>query len=448
MISISPYNINYNFMLIPKKKFSNLISFQGKETYDTFEKKKIKEGLSDEEIIKLFNKGRPRTNKIKLKKEFIDEFNSKIVKQEIPNKKYECSVGEHINKYAIRRYLIENMPEQNPFTITLIAEELAPKLKTQISKSFSPKYLEKNSTYDNNLENLYAEKNYVRTLEMLHRHYSLDFTYEFLAPHIKGLFPNIGLNGMENIIKNYFEYHFHNEKNFTYDINLKKNKITATGYINGKPIARATDDNQNRAKAKLFLTVLKDLNLELKESQYPRRIKRKYIGNNTARANCENVLKEIKFLNNDEHIDSYKDVETIEYVTRALNLASNIKDPFRFQILEHYGDAILNVFAGRFLIEKNIDENDKTKYYSRLTDNKILAYNVVKLGLNKYLTNPEFRDVNYKVLADSFEAMICALYLTYPEERLYDYLKPIFEKNFQIIPIIYGEGTNASSSAE
>ena len=66
-------------------------------------------------------------------------------------------------------------------------------------------------------------------------------------------------NYSPNIIKNYFEYHFHNEKNFTYDINLKKNKITATGYINGKPIARATDDNQNRAKAKLFLTVLKDL---------------------------------------------------------------------------------------------------------------------------------------------------------------------------------------------
>lgn len=446
MLIIAPYSINYNFKT--RQNFHSLPIFKGEIISDTFEKCNTKQELSEEEIIKLFNKGRPRTNKIKLKKEFIDEFNSKIVKQEIPNKKYECSVGEHINKYAIRRYLIENMPEQNPFTITLIADELAPKLKTQISKSFSPKYLEKNATYDNNLENLYAEKNYVRTLEMLHRHYSLDFTYEFLAPHIKGLFPNIGLDGMENIIKNYFEYHFHNEKNFTYDINLKKNKITATGYINGKPIARAADDNQNRAKAKLFLTVLKDLNLELKESQYPRKIKRKYIGNNTARNNCENVLKEIKFLNDEEHIDSYKDVEVIEYVTRALNLASNSKDPFRFQILEHYGDAILNIFAGKFLVEKNIDESDKTKYYSRLTDNKILAYNVVKLGLNKYLTNPEFREINYKVLADSFEAMICALYLTYPEERLYNYLKPIFEKNFQIIPIIYGEGANASNSAE
>ena len=446
MLIIAPYSINYNFKT--RQNFHSLPIFKGEIISDTFEKSNTKQELSEEEIIKLFNKGRPRTNKIKLKKEFIDEFNSKIVKQEIPNKKYECSVGEHINKYAIRRYLIENMPEQNPFTITLIADELTPKLKTQISKSFSPKYLEKNATYDNNLENLYAEKNYVRTLEMLHRHYSLDFTYEFLAPHIKRLFPNIGLNGMENIIKNYFEYHFHNEKNFTYDINLKKNKITATGYINGKPIARATDDNQNRAKAKLFLTVLKDLNLELKESQYPRKIKRKYIGNNTARNNCENVLKEIKFLNDEEHIDTYKDVEVIEYVTRALNLASNSKDPFRFQILEHYGDAILNIFAGKFLVEKNIDESDKTKYYSRLTDNKILAYNVVKLGLNKYLTNPEFREINYKVLADSFEAMICALYLTYPEERLYNYLKPIFEKNFQIIPIIYGEGANASNSAE
>ncbi len=446
MLIITPYSINYNFKT--RQNIHTLPLFKGEIISDSFEKSNTKQELSEEEIIKLFNKGRSQTNKIKLKKEFIDEFNSKIVKHEIPNKKYECSVGEHINKYAVRRYIIENMPEQNPFTITLIADELAPKLKAQISKSFSPKYLEQNTTYDNNLENLYAEKNYVKTLEMMHRHYSLDFTYEFLAPHIKELFPNIGLNGMENIIKNYFEYHFHNEKIFTYDINLKKNKIIATGYINGKPIARAAEDNQNRAKAKLFLTVLKDLNLELKESQYPRRIKRKYIGNNTARKNCENVLREIKFLNDEEHIDSYKDVEVIEYVTRALNLASNSKDPFRFQILEHYGDAVLNVLAGKFLVEKNIDENDKTKYYSRLTDNKILAYNVVKLGLNKYLTNPEFREVNYKVLADSFEAMICALYLTYSEERVYNYLKPIFEKNFQVIPILYGKDTNASNSAE
>ena len=132
MLIIAPYNINYNFKT--RQKFHSLPIFKGEIISDTFEKSNTKQELSEEEIIKLFNKGRPRTNKIKLKKEFIDEFNSKIVKQEIPNKKYECSVGEHINKYAIRRYLIENMPEQNPFTITLIADELTPKLKTQISR--------------------------------------------------------------------------------------------------------------------------------------------------------------------------------------------------------------------------------------------------------------------------------------------------------------------------
>ncbi len=448
MLVITPYSTNYNFNTRQKNVFKVMPQFRGELSCDSFQKRNIKQELSEEEITKLFNIGRSRNNKIKFKKEFIDEFNSKIVKQEIPNKKYECSVGEHINRYAVRRYLIENMPEQNPFTITLITDELTPKLKAQIAKSFSPKQLEKTSVYDNDLENMYAEKNYVRVLEMMHRHYSLDFTYEFLTPHIKGLFPNIGLNGMENIIKNYFEVHYHNEKNFTYDIRLKKKKIIATGYINGKPIASGVGENQNKAKANLFNTVLKEINLELKESQYPRRIKRKYIGNNTARTNCENVLKKINFLNNDEHIDSYQDVEVIEYVTRALNLASNLKDPYRFQILEHYGDAIINVFAGKFLVEKNIDENDKTKYYSRITDNKILAYNVVKLGLNKYLTNPEFREINYKVLADAFEAMIGALYLTYPEDKVYNFLKPIFEKNFQVIPILYGENANASNSAE
>ena len=63
-----------------------------------------------------------------------------------------------------------------------------------------------------------------------------------------------------------------------------------------------------------------------------------------------------------------------------------------------------------------------------MTGNKSLPRYTLTLGLQNYVDKGDcYFEMDIKRLADLFEAYVGALHLSFSEERVYNYLKPLFE---------------------
>jgi ribonuclease III len=93
--------------------------------------------------------------------------------------------------------------------------------------------------------------------------------------------------------------------------------------------------------------------------------------------------------------------------------------------LEFLGDAVLNLVVADYLFERYVDVNEGflTIMRTRLVNGKMLAFLARKLKLGKYIViskqieSNNGRD-NIKILEDSFEALIGAIYIDFNEYKI------------------------------
>ena len=83
----------------------------------------------------------------------------------------------------------------------------------------------------------------------------------------------------------------------------------------------------------------------------------------------------------------------------------------------------------RFLLEKNLPINEKVKFYAGMKSNETFSKFFEKLELETYLYYKNIEE-NPKIKADTFEALIGALHLSYPEKNVYELLKPLYESRY------------------
>lgn len=440
-------NYNYNY------RYNNKVmtrpcspSFKSETSYDTFNKTEF---ISPEHrLVNIINKTKKSGCDYVFSEELLSELRDKMVTRTIHSTKYEPSMGEHLQKQAIRFYLLKRLPNHTPYSISIIEETLSKRIKERLGKQFqAQKFNQKVRHNDKDTVKDRGEKNYYILLSTLYKHNSIKFIYEFLKIIINEEMEKYKANDIEKFIHEYYAFDKINPREFTYKIENVDNKSVARGYLNGEFFIEKYAKNPAIAKKKLFNEILKLNNTELDTNSQIRKIRMKYSKNPVTVDICEKTLKNTGFIGANDKLDPITDWRKIELLSRALDLSVKINDHYRFQILEYYGDSILNILVGRFLVEKNVPKEDTTHYYTLLVKNKTLAQNTLKTGLCKTLRNFEDKEITLKLFADAFEAFIAALYLSYPEDVVYNYLKPIFEE-ILLSAKSENEGSNESTNAE
>lgn len=424
--------------LIDKKHFNighknrYVQSFKSNENKDSFEKN-MHSNSNCFLTERLLNNDRYGKHDLAYTEALLNEIYEKVITRNTQITKYEHSVGAHIQKHAIRSYLLMNLPNATPYFITILEHEIDKKLLRKLGKKYQPEkmgYNLKSDTTDS--QETRGEKNHFLTLELMYKHNSLKFTQEYLKPYIKKELELFSLNDIESLIKNLYEISTRHQK-FSYSLE-KNNGVIIKSFLDNEPFIEEVGSNKNNAKSNLFNKILNTFNVTLEEINRPtniRRVRYKYTGNENAAKSLSIMLRDIGFFNEDEKLEKYKDGPKLEYLSRSIDLSMRMQDEYRFQTLEFYGDSIINILVGRFLVEKNISKEDTTHYYSILSNNRTLAQNIYKCGLYKYLKNFSEKEITYKLMADAFEALVGALALSFSEDKLYNFLKPFFEENFQ-----------------
>ena len=443
---ISPFNINYTFNLHQSSPLVRIPAFKGELNEDKVEFSEPTP-VNYKKLQFILNSSK-KNNKMNFNKELLDDVQKRLIERSVPIKKYEYSLGLSLQKFAIRNYLLTHIPTQSPFAISLLSEEVEENLKKRMGTYFECKNIEQRpGSIENDDVKTRGEKNFAHLLTILYDNKSSKFVYDYLKPIISEEVINLSNDNLEHFIKRYYEDPELDPQKFSYTIERNVNGFTVKSYLDDEIFLSASGNTPGIAKRKMFNEILKHNEIELNVFDKVRRLKRRYTGNKGAKDACEKALKQIGFLPENEKLNEYSDRIKIEYITRALDLSTRLEDPYRFQTLEYYGDSIINMLVGKFLVSKDLPKEDTTHYYSIMTNNKTLALNTINTGLYKHMRNFEHKEIEVKDFADAFEAMVGALYLSYPEEEIYEFLKPIFEQNLLSVKL-YHEAKNANNIIE
>lgn len=114
--------------------------------------------------------------------------------------------------------------------------------------------------------------------------------------------------------------------------------------------------------------------------------------------------------------------------------------------LEFFGDSVLNLVVAQYLYERfpESEEGFLTKLRTRLVNGQMLAVLSEKIGLDRYmLISKQIEDnggrKNMKILEDTFEAVIGALFLDFGKdgfEMASDFIVTIIENNIDFSELI------------
>jgi ribonuclease-3 len=114
--------------------------------------------------------------------------------------------------------------------------------------------------------------------------------------------------------------------------------------------------------------------------------------------------------------------------------------------LEFFGDSVLNLVVAQYLYERfpESEEGFLTKIRTRLVNGQMLAVLSEKIGLDRYmLISKQIEDnggrKNMKILEDTFEALIGALFLDFGKdgfEMASDFIVTIIETNIDFSELI------------
>ncbi len=142
-----------------------------------------------------------------------------------------------------------------------------------------------------------------------------------------------------------------------------------------------------------------------------------------------------------EFIDTY-DLKKIdkELLMEALTHSSysnEHKECKNYERLEYLGDAVLELITSEyFYLNTDYKEGEMTKKRASFVCEQALSHYAKDIGIDKYIRvgHGQEHNINDTIIADTFESVLGAIYLTYGYEKAKDYvlkiIVPYIERNF------------------
>ncbi len=424
--------INFLPVNIKSLSISNLSVMQKLHTFrgadsdaDVFEKDAVKLDDNQKRVMNILNSRLDESSNIKFTPEIIKEVAT--FKESIPM--YYKNSGGLLFECLVRKYLTENLAYQNSFTLSLYDKAIK---QTSIPNIIEATGVGEYINADNDAQKIRKFNLFLRRLEEAT---STEFVYDFLRPHLENQIYSERISFKENLLHSYYNFDSR-ATGRTYIVDTKRTnggKFIAESYLDNKKQASVIGNTRAEAKRKLIDETINELNIKAIKYRGIRSVNKRHFMNERVFNQVNTLLRHINFLNEGESLDIIKDNEKIEYIARAITPGIR-KEPYCFQELEYYGDGIANYYTCKFLSETITDAAPSAPYFKYLTSNKVFGEISKSLALEKYY-NSDGRYHPDKHSADMLEALIGALYLSFPDERVYNFVKNLLKEKLKTATI-------------
>ncbi len=132
------------------------------------------------------------------------------------------------------------------------------------------------------------------------------------------------------------------------------------------------------------------------------------------------------------------DKELLEEALTHSSYSNEHKNVKNYERLEYLGDAVLELLISEyFYLETDYKEGIMTKKRASFVCEQALAYYAKKIGLDKYIKvgHGQENHLNDTIIADVFESVLGAIYLSFGIEKAKIYIKetviPYIKDNFE-----------------
>jgi ribonuclease III len=122
-------------------------------------------------------------------------------------------------------------------------------------------------------------------------------------------------------------------------------------------------------------------------------------------------------------------------------------DKLNYERLEFLGDALVNLFAAEllFVAQERASEGELTRARASIVDQTSLAAVAHELGVGEHLIlGPgEMKSGGHRrdsILADAFEALVAATYLSYGKEIAQGWTTPLLQSRLQTVRVVAKDG--------
>lgn len=341
---------------------------------------------------------------------------------------YTTQMGKNLQILALRRHLLESAPEKNSFALTV--HDTA--LRSNYSNAIIPHlnfYELIRQTPKSGGERRVCSNIYFAMLNIIYKYTSDKKVAKFLSPYFEKALNTDSSERYLNILRAFFMGTKQCDKKFIHDTLIRSDgRYTATGYANGEKLGAVTANTVEEAEISLFKGLMREFGI------YPLNPENKTLNKGTI-FNIPNIrdtvlalLSRIGFVQTAKRTQERVD-RGFDCIVRAFIPDLKNNDFLMHQKLEYYGDAVLNLFVERFLQDKKLPIQSKKFFYGKLKSNQIVTEYFDQFKLGDFLVHSE-KD-NPKIKADTFEALMGSLHLTYSEDDVYAFFRPILEAKYQ-----------------
>lgn len=346
---------------------------------------------------------------------------------------YFSQLGKYLLQLVLRKTLINEFSNKNTYILTYYEKGIRSYGSKPLREMFNfNEFLNVNDKQINTRKNIFSNdtitNRFHSMFSMIYSTGSIETVEKVLTPIIKRTLRNQDNNNLSllGMLRNYFSQ---NQQTFRYEIaKVSDDVFSATSLIDGVETHKTLGKTIEESKNSLFLDLLKSFNL------YPQKrvakINPSIFDIDKIENQVKSILEKTGFLRENNALPQ-KRKGAYDYVLRAFypDLMANFATTF--QKLEYYGDAVLNMFIERYLIEKKLSLSEKHYMCVHLRANKFLTKLSDKLELQKYIVTN--KHVDDKLKADTFEAFIGALHYSYPDKDVYKFTKNLFDEFYEEI---------------
>lgn len=335
---------------------------------------------------------------------------------------YFSRLGKFLIDVITRKVLTSTIPGKNTYYLSFYNKGIKGYDSEALQEAMNFKKLTKQNPTDE-WQNKDLADRFHTMLSILYATGSIETVEKVLTPLIKKAFRNENNNLLLSMLKS-----LHSKEGNEFFYNIVKNSddsFTVSGYLNGLVVESSTKNSPEEAKHEIFIKMLKKYKL------YPFRqsfkTKDEVFDVETVRKSVDNILENIGFKQPNEFIPQ-KNRRAHDFIMRAFYPDIVVDYATTFQKLEFYGDAVANTFIEKFLLTKNLTLSQKHYMNIFLRGNDTFAEFADKLELDRFIVTD--KEIDSKLKADTFEAFLGALHLSYPEKNIYEFLKPFFETKY------------------
>lgn len=337
---------------------------------------------------------------------------------------YFGALGRRLIEVFIRKHLIFEYPNKNTFFLNLYDKALRSLHSITLQKSFNFSELVRVKP-QNGFERENLSNRFSTIFSMIYASSTPENVEKILSPLIKKGIKSDNIDFLLNLLHGFYK----DKLNKKFVINVipeDDGRFTAICKVGEEIIDKLKAGSNLEARRELLKKILAETNLYSTKNNC--KINNKVFNVDEISPLVDNLLVDIGFLTK-ENTRLLENKKAKDMVFRAFNPEVRVNNAITFQKLEFYGDAVCNMLIERFLLEKNLPINEKVKFYAGMKSNETFSKFFEKLNLETYLYYKNIEE-NPKIKADTFEALIGALHLSFPEKNVYNLLKPLFEARY------------------